>query len=51
MFEGKIFFGLTGIPILKTALANIWLALAEPEPFTFANLITKSFLETKESKV
>ena len=43
--EGNIFLGLTGIPDLKTPLANIWFALAEPEPFTFANFITKSFTD------
>ena len=45
MLDGKIFFGLTGIPDLNTPFANIWLALAEPEPLTFANFITKSFTE------
>ena len=33
------------MPILKIDLANIWLALAEPVPFTFANLMTKSLSE------
>ena len=46
MLEGKIFFGLTGIPERKTPFANIWFALAEPDPFTLANLITKSFTDT-----
>ncbi len=43
MLDGKIFFGATGTPIRKIALAKSALALAEPEPFTLANLITKSF--------
>ena len=46
MFEGKIFLGLTGTPDLKIPLANIWFALADPEPFTFANFITNSLVLT-----
>ena len=46
MFEGNIFRVATGIPILKSALANIPLALAEPEPFTLAKRITKSLYLT-----
>ena len=42
MFDGKILRGLTGIPMRKIALANMLFALAEPEPFTLANLTTKS---------
>ena len=37
--------GLTGIPDLKTPFANIWLALADPDPLTLANFITKSLIE------
>jgi hypothetical protein len=43
MLEGNIFLGVAGIPIRKTALANSALALADPDPLTFANLTTKSF--------
>src|SRR5688572_14734064 len=43
MFDGKMFLGVTGIPILKIAFVNKKLALAEPVPLTFANRITKSF--------
>ena len=32
------------MPIRNIAFANILLALAEPEPFTFANLTTKSLV-------
>ena len=42
--EGNIFLGLTGIPIRKIDFANIRFALAEPDPFTFPNLITKSLI-------
>src|SRR5262245_30203098 len=42
MFDGKMFFGLTGMPMRNTVLANIVFALADPEPFTVANLQTKS---------
>ena len=44
MLDGKILCGLTGMPMRNIAFANILLALAEPEPFTFANLITKSLV-------
>ena len=44
MFDGNIFFGVTGTPIRKTALVNKALADADPVPFTFANLTTKSFI-------
>ena len=37
-----MFLVATGIPMRKSALANMPLALAEPEPFTFAKRITKS---------
>ena len=42
MFEGNILCGLMGMPIRKTAFANMLLALAEPDPLTLANLTTKS---------
>ena len=44
MLEGKIFLGVAGTPILKTDLANIRLALAEPVPFTLAKRTVKSFI-------
>src|SRR3989344_8769766 len=44
MFEGKIFLDVTGIPILKIAFVKRKFALADPVPFTFANLTTKSFI-------
>ena len=44
LFHGKIFLGDTGTPIRNTAFANKELALAEPDPFTLANLITKSLM-------
>src|SRR3954468_23812059 len=43
ILEGKIFFGVTGIPILKIAFVNKKFALADPVPFTLAKRITKSF--------
>jgi hypothetical protein len=43
MLDGKIFLGATGTPILNIALAKRAFALAEPDPLTLANLITKSF--------
>ena len=39
-----MFLGATGTPMRNTAFANKELALAEPEPLTLANLITKSFI-------
>src|SRR5258705_8019950 len=42
MFDGKLLRGLTGIPIRRNDFANSSLADAEPEPFTLANLTTKS---------
>jgi len=39
-----MFRGLTGTPIRRIALANSIFAEAEPEPFTFANLRTKSLV-------
>src|SRR5579863_230535 len=44
MFDGKIFRDATGMPMRRIDLAKSWLALAEPEPFTLANLTTKSFV-------
>src|SRR6201991_4602943 len=43
MLDGKMLRGATGIPIRRTERANSSLALAEPEPLTFANRTTKSF--------
>src|SRR5436305_1250911 len=43
MLDGKMLRAATGTPIRSTDLANIELAEAEPEPFTLANLTTKSF--------
>ena len=45
MLDGKIFFGVTGIPIRKIALVKKALADAEPVPLTFAKRITKSFID------
>jgi hypothetical protein len=42
MLLGKMLRGLTGTPMRRIALANSSLALAEPEPLTLANLMTKS---------
>jgi hypothetical protein len=44
MFDGKIFFAVTGTPIRNTALVNSAFADAEPVPFTFAKRTTKSFI-------
>ena len=44
MLEGKMFFGLTGMPNRNRVLAKMLLALAEPEPFTVANFATKSLM-------
>ena len=44
MFDGKMFFGVTGMPMRNSVLANIVFALAEPEPLTVANLTTKSLI-------
>ena len=41
---GKMFRGLTGTPMRRIALANNSFAEAEPEPFTLANLMTKSLM-------
>src|SRR5258705_9713857 len=42
MFDGKMLRGDTGMPMRRKLFANSSLALAEPEPLTFANLTTKS---------
>src|SRR5580765_1666569 len=42
MLLGKMLRGLTGTPMRSRLRANISFADAEPEPFTFANLTTKS---------
>src|SRR5258706_6889747 len=42
MFEGKMLRAATGTPMRSTARANSAFADAEPEPFTFENLTTKS---------
>ena len=42
LFDGKMFFGVTGMSIRNTALVNKALADAEPVPLTLANLTTKS---------
>jgi len=39
---GNMLRGVDATPILSTALANSAFALAEPDPFTLANLTTKS---------
>ena len=48
MLEGKMFRGATGTPMRRMALANMALALAEPEPFTLANLTTKSLIRSSD---
>src|SRR5437764_11204317 len=45
MLDGKILRVAIGTPMRITARANISLADAEPEPFTFANLMTKSLTD------
>src|SRR5690606_1176921 len=42
MLDGKMLRGLTGTPMRRIDLAKSSFADAEPEPFTLANLITKS---------
>src|SRR5688500_10844318 len=44
MLLGKMLRGLTGTPMRRMALANGSLAEAEPEPLTWANLMTRSFI-------
>src|SRR5450631_3165643 len=43
MLEGKMLRGLTGTPMRRIALEKSAFAEADPEPFTLANLTTKSF--------
>src|SRR5438874_13720098 len=43
MLEGKRFFGLTGMPILKAARTSMPFAVWLPEPLTVATTIEKSF--------
>ena len=42
MLEGKMFRVATGTPMRNSALANMPLAEAEPEPLTLAKRMTKS---------
>ena len=42
MFDGKMLRVATGMPMRNSALANMPLADAEPEPLTLAKRITKS---------
>ena len=42
MFDGKMLRGATGTPMRRMERAKSSLAEAEPEPFTLANLMTKS---------
>src|SRR5215470_8856135 len=42
MFDGKMLRELAGMPMRRIDRANRPLALAEPDPFTLANLTTKS---------
>jgi hypothetical protein len=42
MLDGKMLRVATGMPIRNSALANMPLALAEPEPLTLAKRMTKS---------
>src|SRR3954467_11621512 len=44
IFDGKILRVATGTPMRRIDRANISFAEAEPEPFTLANLTTKSFV-------
>src|ERR1035441_8144538 len=44
MLEGKRFFPLTGTPIPKMLFIRTLLADCEPEPFTVATLMLKSFV-------
>src|SRR5258708_29866208 len=45
MFHGNILRVATGTPMRRMARANNSFADAEPEPFTLANLRTKSFVD------
>src|SRR3984885_9225702 len=42
MLEGKMLRAATGTPMRRIDLPNRALALADPDPFTLANLTTKS---------
>src|SRR3954469_7585811 len=42
MFDGKMLRGLTGTPMRRIDFAKRVFAEADPEPFTLANLTTKS---------
>jgi hypothetical protein len=44
MFDGKIFFGVTGTPRRNIAFVNRAFADAEPVPLTFAKRTTKSLI-------
>src|SRR5258706_15393305 len=44
MFDGKMLRGATGTPMRRIERAKSSFAEAEPEPLTFANLITKSLV-------
>src|SRR5262249_8054732 len=44
IFDGKMLRVATGTPIRRIERANISFAEAEPEPFTLANLMTKSLV-------
>src|SRR5688572_6084809 len=44
MLDGKMLRGLIGTPMRRIARANSSLAEADPDPLTFANLTTKSFV-------
>src|SRR5580693_1657984 len=46
MLDGKILRGVAGTPMRRIDFANIWFALAEPEPLTLANLTTKSLTDS-----
>src|SRR5476649_721054 len=43
MLEGKMLRGLTGTPMRRIDFAKSAFAEADPDPFTLANLTTKSF--------
>src|ERR1700729_4137192 len=45
MLEGKMLRDATGTPMRRIERANISLALAEPEPLTLPNLMTKSLTD------
>src|SRR5690349_13965284 len=49
MLDGKMLRAATGTPMRMTDRAKRPLALAEPEPFTLANLTTKSLTAVLET--